>query len=280
MVDEKITHGGLSDRLRGLMTAYDYALRSGREFKINWTYPFNLADYLHPNPDGPDWEILPKKISFNKRNSAVKIITGVLNLDFRPDIIDKVLKTDKPQIHFYCNNTRVALEKYPTYFRQLFVPDKRITDAMEQCKASVGHRPYVSLTLRFQSLLGDFREGNYPVLQSEEEINGLIEKCVRAVEKVEAENPGKMVLVTSDSKRFLDYIKQRERVFVVPGDVIHMDYTTDASYATNMKSFVDFLMLMDADRLYGYATPPMFMSSCFFYTASLFGGKEAVFMRD
>ena len=280
MIDGRVRHGGLSDRLRGLMTAYDYCKRSGRKLKINWTYPFKLEDYLHPNPDGPDWLIAPDEISYSKRDTDVRCLAGLLRLDSRPDIIDKVMDSDKAQIHYYSNNILDKTEMYARWFKELFVVDERIAEAVARCKAAMNNEPYVSVTLRFQSLLGDFFEGEYPVIGDDKEREELIDRCTAAVLKVQSDNPGKKVLVTSDSRKFLDHISKYEGVYVIDGDLVHMDYTNGGDYMTNMKSFVDMLMLMDADVLYGYHTGKMYESSGFFYTSALFGGKEAVFLSD
>lgn len=280
MVDGRVRHGGLSDRLRGLLTAYDYCMRSGREFKVNWTYPFRLEDYLKPNPAGPDWVIAPEEISYDTNDTDVRVLGGWLRLDDQPEIIDKVLYSKKSQIHYYSGNILDKVEKYNDWFHQLFVPDERVAEAVARCKASIGNKPYVSVTLRFQSLLGDFFEGDYPVLENQEEIDRIVDKCTRAVLKVREENPSKMVLVTSDSQKFLNHISQYDGVFIIPGELVHMDYTSDSTYTTYMKSFVDMLMLMDAERLYGYHTAPMFENSGFFLTCALLGGKQPIFLTD
>lgn len=45
-IDGRTIHGGLSDRLRGLLSTYLYCKECGRGLVINWVYPFRLSDYL------------------------------------------------------------------------------------------------------------------------------------------------------------------------------------------------------------------------------------------
>ena len=69
-IDGKTIHGGLSDRLRGLFSTYYYCLKEGIDFKVFWTYPFNLQDYLEPNK--VNWLIEGKAISHNKNEVAFR----------------------------------------------------------------------------------------------------------------------------------------------------------------------------------------------------------------
>ena len=55
MIDGRYIHGGFTDRIRGILAAYKWAKENGYEYKINWTYPYSLSDYLLPNK--VDWQI-------------------------------------------------------------------------------------------------------------------------------------------------------------------------------------------------------------------------------
>ena len=49
MVDGKWMHGGLTDRLRGMASAYKFATEHNLDFKIFHTSPFLLQEILEPN---------------------------------------------------------------------------------------------------------------------------------------------------------------------------------------------------------------------------------------
>ena len=55
MVDGRIPHGGMFDRLKGLITIYAISKALGKPFKLSWSYPFVLSKYLEPNEY--DWPI-------------------------------------------------------------------------------------------------------------------------------------------------------------------------------------------------------------------------------
>ncbi len=50
MVDGEAYHGGLCDRFKGIISLYAYCKCSGLPFRIRYTYPFRLEDYLAPPP--------------------------------------------------------------------------------------------------------------------------------------------------------------------------------------------------------------------------------------
>ena len=117
------------------------------------------------------------------------------------------------------------------------------------------------MVFRFQQLLGDSKEDGYKIL-SPNERETLIEKCIQKVEEIHSlQHPDKQVLITSDSTTFLERICQaKEYVHIIPGKVVHMDYTHNAAYEIYMKSFLDMLLLSDADKIYLLQTEDMYHS--------------------
>jgi hypothetical protein len=63
--------------------------------------------------------------------------------------------------------------------------------------------------------------------------------------------PGKKVLLTSDSTRFLKYAAERlDYVYYIPGDVVHIDYQDKTSDDINIKLFVDMLMISRSEQVF------------------------------
>lgn len=48
MVDGEAYHGGMCDRFKGIITLYAYCKYQNLPFRIRYTYPFRLEDYLSP----------------------------------------------------------------------------------------------------------------------------------------------------------------------------------------------------------------------------------------
>ena len=84
---------------------------------------------------------------------------------------------------------------------------------------------------------------------SEEEKEKYIERCVSFLEKEHESDCFKKVLVTSDSITFLNRISKLSFVYVIPGEVVHVGFTYDASKKTYMKSFLDYYLLSYANKI-------------------------------
>ena len=280
MIDGRTIHGGMSDRLRGILAAWNYCKSNNKEFKINWIYPYHLENYLLPNLDVTDWRIQENEICYNPKDTDFKFINGYTNFDNDERNMAKFIKSEKPQVHLYCSNTIIHPNKYPQLFNELFVPSTEIQEAVTFNYNQMGNVPYVSITYRFQSLLGDFPEGNFPTLATTEEREKLIQKCLSALHSIRQKHPTHTILITSDSSTFLNRAKNEPHVYIAPGEVVHMDFTTNRDFNIHLKSFVDLFMLIKSQHIYTYTTDNMFANTGFAYTASLIGGKPYTHLHD
>lgn len=61
VVNEAAHYGGLVDRLRGIISVYVACQKAGRDFRISFTHPFQLSDYLEPVDI--NWRITPPKLT-------------------------------------------------------------------------------------------------------------------------------------------------------------------------------------------------------------------------
>lgn len=273
MADGKMLHGGLSDRLCGILSMYTYAKKHGYEFKILFVSPYKLTDILQPNQY--NWTIDPKDISYNAKD-AYPIYLSVYSKNHSKVVkhIDSYLdKLDVKQVHVYSNARYFDVEKVPQLFKELFVPCELLQTALDT-HLNVLKDDYVSLTFRFQQLLGDFKEGNFAVLDSELEKERLVSKCLRVVECLYQKENVKRILVTSDSKTFLERVSHIDYVYVVSGEIRHMDFTDGKTVdiSIDMKSYVDMFMIANARAVYLCNMPPLYRSG-FPETSSYIYGK-------
>lgn len=147
-------------------------------------------------------------------------------------------------------------------FFELFKLTQPLAVEINYNKAKIGiGGGYVSITYRFQQLLGDFKESNYEVL-SESERNKIIERCLDFIKKIKQKHQYvEKILITSDSQTFLQKAKERyEYVYTIHGKVYHVDYTNNKDNFAYMKSFVDLFMLSEAEFVYNYVTGQMYPS--------------------
>ena len=79
-------------------------------------------------------------------------------------------------------------------------------------------------------------------------------------------------MVNSDSITFTERAQAFPYVFVNPGSITHIDNTRDKGYETFEKTFLDFFMIANAERIYLLKTGRMYKSG-YPYAASLIYGK-------
>ncbi len=274
MFDGRNDHNiGLADRLRGAAFIYNI-VKEMREagddidFSINFTHPFQLSQYLVPNEDICDWRIEADNISNNL--SQVEPIQTINKTKpgrlgywrYREYLKRKIRKSHCNQFHVYSNTIDKKSSAYSTAFHELFRPSERLQEALNpHLQALDSKEPYLNITLRFQNLLGDFYEGDhYKSLDDETQKQDLIARCMTQIENIHDENPDKMILVTSDSRSFLNVANKKKYVYTIDGELVHMAHTTESSFETHQKAFVDYLMIAGAEKIYCLRTGKMYNS--------------------
>ena len=276
MADGSILHGGLSDRLRGMVSLYSYCIERGIKFYIHHTSPFNLVDYLIPNDY--DWSLDEGNLSFDSAISKPLVVRPVSESCDRYFEERLAAHYNKPQLHVYSNVT-YREDLFAKNFNTLFKPSRPLQNIIDRVLSQIGD-DYVSITFRFQQLLGDFKEGKYKTLDDASKQH-LINKCLLAIEQVYKSNNVATVLVTSDSKMFLEKAQQTyEYVVIIPGEVKHIDYTDEKQNLAYIKSFADLFVISKAKKVYFYSTSEMYGESTFAETGALIGGTEYVHFCD
>ena len=280
MCDGRLRCGGLGDRLHGILSLYAFCSNKGYPFKVNFCEPFRLKEYLAPNEI--DWDIDPEELCYDLHGTKPFMMscsfktnggTQQQEANYMYRYLNKVVKAkSKKEYHVYTNmHYACRPDMYSNLFHRLFKPTQSLLDAINSNKEKIGSK-YVSVTLRFQNLLGDFAEGQYPTLPKELQ-NLLVNKVKNKIIEIHKEkHPGKKILVTSDSRKFLDSLSDLSFIYVIPGKLVHMSYTPVHDFETHLKSFVDLMMLADAEKLYLLVTGDMFHSG-FAESASLINNK-------
>ena len=167
-------------------------------------------------------------------------------------------------------------EEYGALFNDLFKPSAELQELIDYHLNKIGgSNTYVSLTFRFRQLLGDFKEGGETLPEAQRE--PYIARCLKCIEEHHDRYPGKKILVTSDSSTFLTRVSEDKRIseytYLIPGKVVHIGFTSDASKQTYMKSFVDYFMLANAEEIFLVRDKKMYHSG-FPYRAALLKRKK------
>ena len=276
-LNETTFSGGLSDRLRGIVSVYAECKRQGRPFRIVFE-PLHLEDYLAPNEY--DWRIGEDEIDWDLAKSYPCVLLTYHNDSHnrwqhfvQSSVLRSYFRKHCHQLHVFTNMIP-SDEEYRTLFHELFKPADDLQQLIGYHLEKLGgEKNYISCTFRFRQLLGDFKEGGatLPVAKRQP----YIQQCVQTVERLHELHPEKRILVTADSHTFLDELVavSLPYVYVMPGKVVHLGFTSDASKAVYMKSFLDMYMISYADIVYLVRDKLMYHSG-FPYRAALLGGTN------
>lgn len=262
MCDGRMDHGGIADRLRGIISTYYLCKKEDLSFRIFFNHPFRLEDYLVPAKY--DWRIPQSELCYNSNDSSF-VFCGSNNTTvetfFQAQWLKKHFREAKKQLHVYTNAHLIRDNRYSHLFRELFKPSERLDKALAHYSKQFESEGYISVSLRFIGLLGDFSERDERHISPiQQEI--LMRRCVEKIQQIHHQYATKKkVLLTSDSTRFLNYAaEQLPFVHFIPGKVLHIDYQDSTSDDINMKLFVDMFMISRSERAFLLQTGEMYNS--------------------
>ncbi|MDE5869241.1 MAG: hypothetical protein K2H18_03330, partial [Muribaculaceae bacterium] len=245
-----------TDRIRGILTAYRECKKRNLPFFIYWKEPFLLTDYLLPASF--DWRISDDEITRSRLNSRPVAIDDMNDVQSLKRL-EAALSSPSPQLHLY-TNADSARGEYAYLYRELFRPTELLVNEVERHKRILGEN-YVAVTTRFLTLLGDFNDWCDVVLSPEEQ-KILMQRVGEEFKKVTADlPPSAKILVTSDSMKFLEYMRNFDsRVYIVDGKVEHIDLTENRDQDSWLKTFVDQYLIMGASKVIRLRTGKMYAS--------------------
>lgn len=267
-VDGRGYHGGMTDRFKGAISWWHYCNKNGLKFKLHYTYPFNLTEYIVPNEY--DWTINEKDIPDGYRQTRIFYARGEKGKRLER------LKTKK-NIWYYGNidlgcslHVKPYTDDWGEVFRMLFKPSPLLESHLSKCRSEIAGN-YIAVVFRFQNLLGDFNEPHYRTIHDHKERRQLIDTALAELDKIYSQNEGMKVLVTSDSINFLNEASGKEYVYVVRGNITHMEFTDNDVRHAQLKSFLDFYMIAGACKVYSIVIGDMYPSDFPVYAAKVGG---------
>jgi len=271
MANDNRRKGGWGDRLGQMLALYRISKDHGCDFKINFTQPFKLVDFLVPNRF--DWYIQEHEIDNEPGSIKISNFKGYDGIDIYPEcekcgndidfedyIVEKIKSGNYKQILCYTGSLENLINnQYSLLFHELFKISPELNKRIEVHK-NVINEEYIAMVFRFQQLLGDFIERVIdPVLSPKQQIK-LIKQNIQALKLAYNKNERKKILVCSDSKVFRDHAKKLKFVYTIGGFRKHPN-NPQTSYEEAMLSFLDFFLITQAAKVISFTIPPMYSSS-------------------
>ena len=257
-MDGKVFSNGFADRLRGMISIYAYTKCNNIDFRIDHQIPFKLEDFFVPNHY--DWRLKENEKSYNLFNSWPVVL-----LDYTKGKRLFYLNKQK-QHHFFSNINCIKLlnkhyHKNYTYaelFEELFKPSPLLQKEID-LHINVLGKNYISVSFRFMQLMGDFKDIKGETLTIENQTK-LINKCKDLLSLLHLKHIEiNKILVTSDSQKFIESIKDLDFIYTIPGKIGHIGHTNDQS--THLKTMLDFCIISKAQKVYMAYTDKMYKSN-------------------
>lgn len=261
IVDKRVRHAGLADRLKAMVTAYYVAKQNGVDFKIVHTHPFRLDDYLAPNRH--DWRLDDDQVSYSLRNARILNTYGMR--------VPRVRAQPPRQYHVYTSVDILARtcpepecrRIWGELYQELFRPSERLQNALDA--VALQENSYIAVHLRFVNALGRFEVGVNNCLDEAGRAD-LLGRCHRALEELRSRYPTHKIVVFSDSKVFLDSVRTMENIVVLDGKLGHVTHDGHDDEVTT-KVFLDFYLLAKAKKVYSIIAPEMYLTAFSAYAA-------------
>ena len=269
MVDGKVGHGGMFDRLKGAISVHAISKIHHKDFRIYFSYPFELQKYLEPNEY--DWRIDEIEIRYSFPFSRPLFLYGEC---YAPQ---RLFKNRKCEAHFYYgyDSLDVINKRYGTKFkwgqlyRELFRPTPYLQKYIDYYQQEIG-KDFIAVHTRFLNLLGDKVETAINPELTPLDKSKLMMQMRDKIRELVNQNESMRVMLASDSMTFIDYIiKEIPEIYVIPGVVKHIDTAGETNDAENIKMFLDYYLISYAHKVYSLVGTGMWPSAFPEYAAMI-----------
>lgn len=269
VADGKFPHGGMFDRLKGIISVYAAAKELNKDFRINFTHPFELEKYLIPNKY--DWRLSKGEVYNNIFDSRLRFMYGEASSPYR------LIKFCKKNQNFYygadslnfLNNEYGTDYRWSDLYHELFKPTLYLQKYIDSEKKKIGTE-YIAIHLRFMNLLGDKTEFTHDPTLYESEQNHLLNITLNAIKEIRSNNINYKILLATDSSIFVEKAKTiYPDIYTIPGEIKHIGTSDLTSDSANIKMFLDYYIISGAKKVYNIVGPGMWKSAFPEYSAKI-----------
>lgn len=247
--DGRVSHGGLVDRLKGIVSFYEIAKILDYEFKIIFKHPFQLSDFLEPNQ--VEWKTVEEDEKFYPFSSRILYLVN----EFGKNPL-KIIRESKSKTFFVYSNVDYLPVLFPdknrdelnqmwrNNYNELF----KLSNYLKEKLQFLPNTRYVAFHTRFTSLLGDFSDTVSLVLNDKEK-KILLQKVIEAIDEEALLYSDKDIYVLSDSISFLEKIKENASYKVLEGTPNHIELGND-DLDSHVKTFIDFYFIINSEKVF------------------------------
>lgn len=265
--DGVISHGGLVDRLKGIVSCYQIAKELGYDFKILFDNPFELTNFLEPNTT--DWKFERSDLSWHPTKANCMYLMN----DFGANPMELIKKSSANKFYVYANidysqtmfpnfDQKELEENWRNSFNELF----KKSELLEQKLNAISTKSFIGFHSRFTSLMGDFTDTTHKILSATEQ-EELSKKVLQIIYKIKNERQQK-AYIFSDSINFINYVKNNTDINSIEGNPFHMDnFKKTKETEGHLKTLIDFFMISKSETVYFIKVNPMYNSSFSKYAA-------------
>ena len=265
--DGLFPHGGLVDRLKGMVSLYQVAKELEYDFKIVFDNPFQLSSFLEPNH--VQWGLQSKQVTWHPTKTKLLYLIN----NFKANPLQIIKKSKAHQFYVYANIDyskstfpELVIENVESKWREDFNELFKKSELLEAKLNELLSEPYIAFHTRFTSLMGDFEDTTSKVLlnESQSELSQTLLEIINKEKAVE----NKKAYVFSDSIKFIEYVKTHSDINIIEGNPFHMDNFNKSDDLNNhLKTLIDFFMIANSDQVYFLNVNPMYNSSFSKYAA-------------
>jgi hypothetical protein len=264
-----ISHGGLVDRFKGIVSFYEISRILNYDFYIQFTSPFNLEEFFGENTY--NWKVKDASLRWNF--FSTKFLYLMNRFDANP--LEIIQKTKCKDIFVYSNvnymssiyikeNDSFCDEKIRKNFEELFKENKTIQEFL-----SVYNKPRITYHARFTSLMGDFKDTANLELTEDEKVK-LKHEVLEMIKNhsFQLKNDYE-IYVLSDSVNFLDFVENNSDYKVLGGKPMHIDLKKAEEPEEHIKTFLDFFFILNSNLVFQVKKGDMYNSNFSKYAAIL-----------
>lgn len=262
MADGHFGSNGLFDRLKGIVTLYALSKATGKDFKIFFTSPFNLKDFLVPNLY--DWTIESPYYHFP---ASIPEIVNSNNLFYARN----------NERHCYCMTDALDLINkrysksfsFKSLYKELFKPSEYLEKIIRERECP--SKSYIAIHVRIVNLLGENIEkaAGFEAL-SQPDQSKLINNLMMKINEIIKKHEGLDTYLFTDSNKFSKFAQlSNEKIKIVQGNIAHIGNHDKVSLESVSKLFLDYHYISKAIKVYSIIGNGLYPSAFPLYAAKI-----------